>query len=123
MTADDRFAYAFASYGFSGLPVQIFVYRNGSLVDVSRGYPSLLAADASAQFRRYRADLHFKEGLGVLAAWAADEYRLGRRAHALATVRRENRLGHLRSSLAPVFPSGRAYIQKLIRFLRSNGYG
>jgi len=123
VTADDRFAYAFASYGFSGLPVQVFAYRGGALVDVTRSYPSLISSDARAQFRRYRADLHFNEGLGVLAAWVADEYRLGKKVHALQTVRRENALGHLRSSLGRTYPTGRAYIRALTRFLGSNGYG
>jgi hypothetical protein len=126
LTADDRFAYTFESYAGSGFPVQVFIFRGGGFIDVTRSYPTRIAADASDQFRRYRARVHQAAGLGFLAAWVADEYLLGRRAQAVRTLQRENRLGNLREHRTLEGPPknvGGAFIAKLKRFLRATGYG
>ena len=46
---DARFAYAFASYSESFLPLQIFRYRDGRLVDVTTELPRLVRKDAQAR--------------------------------------------------------------------------
>jgi hypothetical protein len=124
LTADDRFAYQFAAFAFSGLPAQVFVFRNGAFIDVTRAYPALVAADARKQFHRYLRNIRGGTCLGYLAPWAADEYRLGKRARVLRTLQRENRLGHLRElRISGVVNRGSAFISQLKRFLRRNRYG
>jgi hypothetical protein len=124
LTADDRFAYAFAAYAFSGMPVQVFIFRNGRFTDVTRSYPALVAADARIQFRRYRAYIRQATCLGFLAAWAADEYLLGKHGQVLRTLQHENRVGHLReATLSGSVNRGGRFIPQLKRFLRRNGYG
>jgi hypothetical protein len=124
LTTDQRFAYAFTSYAFSGRPVQVFIFRNGSFIDVTRSYRSLIAADARKQFHWYLSYIRQATCLGYMAAWVADEYMLGKRTHALRTLQRENRLGHLReATLNGSVNRGGAFISQLKRFLRKNGYG
>jgi hypothetical protein len=53
----------------------------------------------------------------MLAAWAADQYRLGRRARALRFVRREVRSGRLRH-----MRGRRGFARRLDRQLRRWGY-
>jgi hypothetical protein len=124
VTGDDRFEYRFASFGFSGFPLQILVLRGGKFVEVTRSYPSQIAADARAEYRRYE---HWRSqglGLGFLAAWVADEYLLGKRQRAMHALAIENRRGHLlEARLAGVKNVGGGYVGKLKRFLRKIGYG
>jgi hypothetical protein len=121
LTGDDRFAYAFTSYAHSGFPIEIFIFRSGTFIDVTRSYRSLVAADARKWLKAYRANVHRSECLGYLAAWAADEYLLGKRAQVRHTLQHENSLGHLRGEL-PSSPSGRRYIRQLERLLHKDGY-
>jgi hypothetical protein len=126
VTGDNRFEYQFASFAFSGFPVQVFVVRDGMFVEVTRSYPSQVAAGARSQYRRYEHWRRQGFGLGFLAAWVADEYLLSKRQHALQTLLRENRLHHLlevRSFGERPTNVGSAYIAKLKRFLRKIGYG
>ena len=44
-SADDRFAYAFASYAFSIPPIQIWQYRKGVISDVTRNYRADIKRD------------------------------------------------------------------------------
>ena len=126
VTGDNRFEYQFASFAASGFPVQIFVVHGGTFVDVTRSYPSQVTRNARSQYRYYEHRRSQGDGLGFLAAWVADEYRLGRRDYALRVLARENRLHHLLEARAfeqaPV-NVGNAYIGKLKRFLRKLGYG
>jgi hypothetical protein len=122
LTADDRFAYRYASYAASGLPVQVIRYAQGRFSDVTSRYPALVRNDARRFWRTYRARRAHpsREPLGALAAWAADQYRLGRRAAARRVLRRELRAGRLRA--ADPWPHGRRFIADLDRFLRRAGY-
>jgi hypothetical protein len=114
VTGDDAFAYRFTAYAFSGLPIQILRFGGGAFSDVTAGYPARIQADAKRWLKRYRRARHAKDGtqLGVLAPWAADEYRLGRRAQALSYVRSEARKGFVKAGFA----------KRLDRFLRKRGY-
>ena len=55
-SADDRFAYEFASFAYSGLPLQIWRLQDGRLRNATREFPRALAADASRQLGRFRAE-------------------------------------------------------------------
>jgi hypothetical protein len=119
-TADPRFAYAFTAYAFSGFPVMIVAYRQGVFRDVTRRHKALVERDARRQLREYRKRRGGKLSLGVLAAWTADQYLLGRRRAAHRFLDAERRAGRLRSPQG--WKSKGAYIRQLERRLRAWGY-
>jgi hypothetical protein len=120
-SADDRFAYAFTSFAYSGLPLQIWRFRQGRFLDATRAFPKPLAADAARQFKQFTANQRQGLGLGFIAAWAADEHLLGNRALVARILAREARRHRLRSS-DDLSPSGSGFLGKLARFLRKTGY-
>ncbi len=121
-SADDRFAYEFTSFAFSGLPLQIWRVQGGRFVDATRAFPRALAADAARQWAAFLANRRHGLGLGFIAAWTADETLLGRRTAAERRLRSEARLHRLRSG-DRLSPGGLAFVAKLNRFLRRAGYG
>lgn len=121
LSADDRFAYAFTAFAFSGLPVQIWSFRGGRFTDVTRRHGAPVAADAARQYRAYLANRSQGFGLGFVAAWAADEYLLGHGPHAVATLNALAAAGKLRST-SGFGPSGTAFVGRLLRFLARTGY-
>jgi hypothetical protein len=75
---DDRFAYAFASYAASGYPLQIWQYRQGKMINVTRRYPKLIYNNASESWKIYtEIRQQGEDGKGFLAAYLADKYLLG----------------------------------------------
>jgi hypothetical protein len=123
VTADDRFAYRFTSYAASGLPLQILTFARGRFSNVTRRYPGLIRKDAARWLAIYRDLGHqgWQDTVGVIAAWAADEDLLGRKAYVAGYLAREAALGHLNSA-DPTMPGGRRYVAALNRFLRRLGY-
>jgi hypothetical protein len=128
VSADDRFAYAFTDYADSVLPVQVWRYDHGELRDVSASYKVTLRSEAADLWRTYLSGRRDRDDpRGVLAAWVADEVRLGRSAQAwkqLDTLLRRGELTTLGSKWAVdrFWPDGRAYVSKLRRFLKASGY-
>lgn len=120
-SADDRFAYEFTSYAYSGLPLQIWRFQEGRFVDVTRQFPQAVAADAKRQFKQFLANRRQGLGLGFIAAWAADEELLGHSATVKHMLARRARLHQLRSGDG-LSSGGSAFIQKLNRFLKKTGY-
>ena len=121
VSADDRFAYSFAAYAFSALPVQIWRLTGVRLLDVTRDYPAQIRPDAKRWWRSYYAARKTDFGLGFLAAWAADEYNLGAGARVDATLAQLRAAHELRST--PGFgPGGAGFTAHLDRFLRQTGY-
>lgn len=120
-SADDRFAYEFTSFAYSGLPRQIWRFQNGRFLDVTRQFPQAVAADARRQWRQFLADRRQGLGLGFIAAWAADEDLLGHGTAVTRTLAKQARLHQLRSRDG-LSPSGSAFIRKLNRFLKKTGY-
>jgi hypothetical protein len=118
VTADDRFAYWFTAYAFSGMPIQIWSYARGAFTNVTDRFRAQIAADAARQWRAYRsAGRRYGEYRGFFAAWAADEYRLGHPGSVRRALARER--GHLAAGA----PDGiSAYTRSLERFLRAAGY-
>jgi len=119
VTADDRFAYRFASFADSGMPIQIWSYRAGTFTNVTRHFPALVAKDAAQQWRSYLHNRKYSETRGFLAAWAADEYSLGHGYKVERTLPRLIRRGNP-DGFPPRDP--RSFIRVLKRFLRSTGY-
>lgn len=120
ITQDGRFTYRFEAYAFSGRPVRVFAYKAGRFSDVTRQNLALVRADADDQWQSYRRVRRERLGRGFAAAWAADQYRLGRRAQALRTLRSEARKGRLGAKYDRATAS--QYIRTLDRLLLRWGY-
>jgi hypothetical protein len=123
-TYDDSFAYEFAAYAFSVLPIQIWQYRSGRFVDDTRRHPSAVGADARRVRKLYerarRAPAAEREVRGILAAYVADEALLGRPQVGFTLVERARRRGEL-AGPGP-WPRGKSFAPALRRFLRRHGY-
>jgi hypothetical protein len=118
-TTDDRFAYLYGSYAASVRPVQVFALQDGRLVDVTRLRPDLVRADARRNLKLARRT----RLRTAWAAWAADQYLLDRRSHALRSLRGHAARGDLRTDLGNSSRSGqRRFVQRLDRDLRRFGY-
>jgi hypothetical protein len=124
VSADDRFAYLFTSYASSGAPVQIFRFRGGRFITVTRQFPDAIAADQSRWWRlTQRARRSQGEARGVFAAWAADTCALGKKAD----VSRELAIAVAADAFSPPSgepggPTGAQYASTLLRKLTAWGY-
>jgi hypothetical protein len=121
LSADHRFAYRFTSFASSIFPVQVWSYDQGGFRDVTDSFPARIHADERRAWRLYRRFLRGNqyEPRGAIAAWAANRYRLGRRASTLRTLRRLARRGELRGS--PPKQQLR-FVRELDGFLTRLGY-
>jgi hypothetical protein len=117
ISADARFGYVFTDFAHSGLPIQIWGFVNGAFADVTRSYPSLIAADAAKWLKAFNG-LKTNAG-GVLAAWAADEELLGNNALVQSTLQSALKAGHLNGNLVA---NGQKYVTLLNKFLIKLGY-
>lgn len=124
LTADDAFAYTFTDFAASGLPLQILTFSGGRFHDVTNSYPSLIRKDAAFWLKTFKgmARQHYIDSVGVIAAWAADEYRLGKSAGANRYLSQQAAAGHLNSGLGHSVAQGRRFVAALKRFLRRHGY-
>lgn len=121
LTRDDAFAYRFTAYAFSGLPVMILRYSAAGFGDVTNSFPGTIHTDLDRWWRQYTRTRSRTDGteLGPVSAWAADMYRLGKRAHVLKVLRSEARHGRLRG---PGRTKGLRFVKVLDHFLRAHGY-
>ena len=113
-SVDARFRYEFASFAGSAFPVQVWQVDAGRFEDVTAGFPALVRKDAARWLRIYRGrrGKPHREWQGALAAWAADQERLGGRKR----VNREMRLALKHNWV------DRRYLKALDRFLVATGY-
>ncbi|NEQ26469.1 MAG: hypothetical protein F6K28_47055, partial [Microcoleus sp. SIO2G3] len=112
VSADDRFAYAFSSFAGSGFPPQIWQYRQGELVDVTRNYRQFVYSRAYQIWQTYtQARQQGYELKGQLAAYLATKYLLG-----------EGTDGWQRVQQAYQESDRQQFFTDLGRFLRENGY-
>lgn len=124
VSGDDRFAYEFTAFAFSRDPVQIWHDDHGALRDVTSRFPAAARGDAAHLWSEYLGLR--KDGTdvrGVLAAWLADECRLGRASEGWAAIRGALDRGELSvPRVDAVWPAGRRYLDALRRFLVKTGY-
>ena len=120
VTGDPRFAYAFASFADSPFPARLLTFDHGRWHDVTRAHPETLRADAARLRKEYLKRRAGRRALGILAAWVADEYRLGARAKADAFLASELRARRLNGDRP--WPRRKAYITTLKRRLKAWGY-
>jgi hypothetical protein len=111
VSADNAFAYEFTDFAESGLPIQIFKFTGLKFVDVTRDYPSLIRKDANLWWHAYRSDRDSGR-VGLIAAWAADEYNLGKASGARRTLTQQ--VSEHRISAR--------FVKRLEAFLKRNGY-
>jgi hypothetical protein len=117
VSADNRFAYRFASYASSGMPILVLRYAHGRFINETRRHRRLVRKDAHYWWKQFRSSLRRygkAEARGHLAAWAADRYLVRRRHRALRKMRTLARKGEVGGGLR--------FIRRLDRFLRSHGY-
>jgi hypothetical protein len=122
---DERFVYTFTAYVFSAAPIQIWKYRQGRFVDVTRDFPAAIRKDAASTWKLYLQGRRQKDVdvRSYVAAYVADQYLLGRPDEAtrvLDLALRRGDLGRGKSLLG--LPAGRAFVAALMHDLRQWGY-
>jgi subtilisin-like proprotein convertase family protein len=125
VSADDRFAYEFTYYAASALPVQVWHFDHGALADVTSQYPALVRKDAATLWAEYLQTKNEKDAdvRGVLAAWLADEYRLGLADEGWQKLQAAYARGELSPPrVDPLWPAGKKYLSSLRAFLAKSGY-
>lgn len=123
VSADDRFAYAFTDFAASGLPLQVLRFTGRGFADVTRRYPAMIRTDAARWLQAFRAQAssRYSDSVGVIAAWTADEYRLGHAGVADAFLHQQAVAGHLHGLLDPAL-KGLGFVSALEKFLQQRGY-
>jgi hypothetical protein len=126
-SGDYRFAYAFSSFAESRFPVQIWHYAGpgAKLKDVTRRFRRQVRRQARRLFRAVRGFRRQHLDIrGLLAAYQADNYNLGRKraARGWRQLRALARKGRLKRPRGGTGPSGKRYLKSLHRFLRRLHY-
>ncbi|MDA0185610.1 hypothetical protein OJ997_35220 [Solirubrobacter phytolaccae] len=114
---DDDFYEHFAHQ--SQRPVQIWSYRQGKLRDVTDRFPRLIRNDAAKLWRWYRKSRYAR---GTLPAWMADQYRLGRKAHADRVLDQARARGELDKHYGYEPRDPDAFVKAVKAYLRRSGY-
>jgi hypothetical protein len=121
--SDDVFAGAFTSYAASFFPPLVLDYdaaAKGGFRDVTRGFPSLVRKNLRQALHSLRqARRRHYETLGIVAAYVADLYLLGRGREVRPYLKRARRRGDLRTIAGR---AARSYDRELLAFLRKQGY-
>ena len=123
VSLDDAFSYAFGSFAGSYHPPLVLDYdatAPGSFRAVTRRFPALVRTNLKSTLHTLaRARRQHFETLGVVAAYVADLYLLGRGREVRPYLARARQRGDLRTA------SGRAprsFDSKLLAFLHKQGY-
>jgi hypothetical protein len=123
VTADDAFSYAFSSYAGSFHPPLVLDYdasAKGSFRDVTRSFPALVRKNMKEALHTLGvARRKHYETLGVVSAYVADLYLLGRGREAQPYLRRARKRGDLRNATGK---APRNFDRQLLAFLHKQGY-
>jgi hypothetical protein len=92
---DPRFSAAFTAYAASAFPPQTLQVVAGEFVDVTRKFPSVIRADAKLRLRDLRKAKRGDDIRGVLAAYVADQYLLGKGSAGTRELDRQRRAGRI----------------------------
>jgi hypothetical protein len=127
VSANDGFAYKFTGFAASGEPIRIWQYEPGHFIDVTGRYPALIARNAASWWTEYEQSKKATSSVdgdvrGFLAASAADQTMLGHAAVAKQQLLKIASNGTLSQGSNAGWPTGRAYVAALWRFLAQNGY-
>ncbi len=120
-SGDSRIAEAgFTDTADSGTPIQIWRFSHRRFSDVTPRYPKLIRADAAMWMRLFNH--HLSNGVGLIAAWAADEDLLGRSALVNTTLNRLAAQHKLRTPLGLPHNSPTLFVTQLQKLLHKLGY-
>jgi subtilisin-like proprotein convertase family protein len=123
---DERFIYTFSAYVFSSAPPQVWQYRSGRLVDVTRRFPALIRRSAAQVGKEFLTRKHPPGDVDLrtfVAVYVADEYLLGNPTEAKRALDYALTRGLLYSGKEHLgSPAGRAFAAVLMRDLRKWGY-
>jgi hypothetical protein len=75
---DPVFSAAFTAFAASAFPPLVYQADHGKLVDVTRKFPKLVRADAAGLLKDLRKARRGDDVRGILAAYVADQYLLGK---------------------------------------------
>ena len=122
VSADNAFAYEFASFAASGMPILVDTFSHNQFFDARPDYPILVRADAAMWWSVFQRASSGPEpnGLGALAAWAADECELRTPNQPWATIDQLLTAGALDGPEG--WPTGPAYVSALRTFLAAHDY-
>ncbi len=112
VSSDSRLAYRFSCFACALYPPQIWEYRGGEFIDVTRAYPRLVKRDLVRVTRAYRRARGEFDVRGILATLVAEKCLLGNCKAGFRTVRRAIRAEQARPP----------YLRALRRFLGRLGY-
>lgn len=118
VSADGGFLARFTDYADSAAPLRVLTVRNGRQRDVTDNYQAKLQREAQRWWTSY--DERPSHGLGYLAAWAADQDRLGNDASIWPKLQELDDAGQLGGMTG--WPRHQAYIKALKTFLTDRGY-
>jgi hypothetical protein len=109
---DPRFSEAFTYFAASAFPARVLQADHGAVLDVTKKFPAVVRADAKERLRDLRRAKKRDDIRGLLAAYVADEYSLGRGATGRAEVDHQRRKGRVT----------KAYKTLLLKRLTAWGY-
>ncbi|MDQ6835431.1 MAG: hypothetical protein M3016_04515 [Actinomycetota bacterium] len=119
VSGDPAFACAFTDCADSGEPIQIWSFSGRRFHNVTRHYPKLVARDGARWLRLFKH--HLGNGVGLIAAWAADQELLGHDKRVQSTLATQAARGHLRDGGLGA-ATGKGFIRQLNRLLHKLGY-
>jgi hypothetical protein len=117
-SADGGFLAQFTDYADSAAPLRVLTVRAGRQRDITDSFRTKLRNEASAMRASY--DQQPQRGLGFLAAWAADQDRLGNDETVWSTLHQLDADGKLSGMTG--WPRNAAYVTALKKFLTARGY-
>ncbi len=118
VAADGGFLARFTDYADSPAPLRVLTVRNGRQRDVTANYRTRLHREARQWWTSYTDEP--SHGLGFLAAWAADQDRLGNDAAVWPKLHALDDAGKLTGMAG--WPRNEAFIKALKTFLTNGGY-
>jgi hypothetical protein len=98
---DPVFSAAFTAFAASAFPPLVYQVDRGRLVDVTRRFPKLVRADAAGLLKDLRKARRGDDVRGLLAAYAADQYLLGKGSVGTKEIDRQRRKGRITKAFKP----------------------
>ena len=122
VSADNAFAFQFASFAGSGPPVQLFSWGASGFTDVTRRHLDIVREDAQSYLASYN-DPTEPEKLGFLAGYLADECVVGDATSAWSFIDQQRQLGRLVDLVTPTeYAVATGYEPALRQFVVAHGY-
>lgn len=118
VTADGSFLARFTDYADSAAALRVLTVRGDRQRDITDNYRTKLQREARRWWSAY--EQRPAHGLGYLAAWAADQDRLGHDAQVWTKLHELNDAGKLSGMTG--WPRNQAFINALKVFLTDRGY-